>query len=137
MTQPPTPSPPPTLSGDERDILLTLFELGRKVASVIELDELLPRIPELVRRLIPFDAFGIYFVNEKRGLLKLAYSVGYPESAAGFEMSVSSGVIGRVTATQQPVVAGDVATEPGYVSIVPDMQSTLVVPLVHKSRAIC
>src|SRR5690606_25496907 len=112
------------------------FELGRKVASVIELDELLPRIPELVRRLIPFDAFGIYFVNEKRGLLKLAYSVGYPESAAGFEMSVSSGVIGRVTATQQPVVAGDVATEPGYVSIVPDMQSTLVVPLVHKSRAI-
>jgi sigma-B regulation protein RsbU (phosphoserine phosphatase) len=133
MTQPPTPSPPPTLSGDERDILLTLFELGRKVASVIELDELLPRIPELVRRLIPFDAFGIYFVNEKRGLLKLAYSVGYPESAAGFEMSVSSGVIGRVTATQQPVVAGDVATEPGYVSIVPD---TLVVPLVHKSRAI-
>lgn len=136
MTQPPTPSPPPTLSGDERDILLTLFELGRKVASVIELDELLPRIPELVRRLIPFDAFGIYFVNEKRGLLKLAYSVGYPESAAGFEMSVSSGVIGRVTATQQPVVAGDVATEPGYVSIVPDMQSTLVVPLVHKSRAI-
>lgn len=136
MTQPPTPSPPPTLSGDERDILLTLFELGRKVASVIELDELLPRIPELVRRLIPFDAFGIYFVNEKRGLLKLAYSVGYPESAAGFEMSVSSGVIGRVTATQQPVVAGDVATEPGYVSVVPDMQSTLVVPLVHKSRAI-
>ena len=31
MTQPPLPSPPPTLSGDERDILLTLFDLGRKV----------------------------------------------------------------------------------------------------------
>lgn len=136
MTQPPTHSPPPTLSGDERDILLTLFDLGRKVASVIDLDELLPRIPDLVRRLIPFDAFGIYFVHEKRGLLQLASSVGYPDSAAGFEMTVSSGVLGRVIATQQPLVSGDVGAEPAYVSIVPDMQSTLVVPLLHKSQSI-
>jgi sigma-B regulation protein RsbU (phosphoserine phosphatase) len=136
MTQPPVPSPPPTLSGDERDILLTLFDLGRKVASVIDLDELLPRIPDLVRRLIPFDAFGIYFVSEKRGVLKLAYSVGYPESARGFEMNVASGVLGRVVASEQPVVSGNVRTEPEYISIVPDMQSTLVVPLLHKSKAI-
>ncbi len=136
MTQPPLPSPPPTLSGDERDILLTLFDLGRKVASVIDLDELLPRIPDLVRRLIPFDAFGIYFVSEKRGVLKLAYSVGYPESAQGFEMDVSAGVLGRVIASEQPLVSGDVRKEPAYVSIVADMQSTLVVPLLHKSKAI-
>ena len=136
MTQPPLPSPPPTLSGDERDILLTLFDLGRKVASVIDLDELLPRIPDLVRRLIPFDAFGIYFVSEKRGVLKLAYSVGYPESAQGFEMDVSAGVLGRVIASEQPLVSGDVRKEPAYVSIVADMKSTLVVPLLHKSKAI-
>src|SRR5690606_6647308 len=88
------------------------------------------------RRLIPFDAFGIYFVSEKRGLLKLAHSVGYPESAHGFEMSVSSGVLGRVIASEQPIVSGDVRTEPAYISIVPDMQSTLVVPLLHKSKSI-
>jgi sigma-B regulation protein RsbU (phosphoserine phosphatase) len=136
MNQPPTYSPPPTLSGNERDILLTLFDLGRKVASVIDLDELLPRIPDLVHRLIPFDAFGVYFVNEKRGLLKLAYSVGYPEGSAGFEMSVSSGVVGRVIATQQPFVSGEVSGEPAYINIVPGVQSTLVVPLLHKSRSI-
>lgn len=136
MNQPPAHSPPPTLSGNERDILLTLFDLGRKVASVIDLDELLPRIPDLVHRLVPFDAFGIYFVNDKRGLLKLAYSVGYPETAAGFEMSASSGSLGRVVATQQPLVSGDVSTESSYVSIVPEMQSTLVVPLLHKAQSI-
>lgn len=136
MNQPPPHSPPPTLSGNERDILLTLFDLGRKVASVIDLDELLQRIPALVQRLVPFDAFGVYFVNQKRGLLKLAYSVGYPESASGFEMSVTAGVLGRVIAAQQPLVSGDVAAEPAYVSIVPDMQSTLVVPLLHKSQPI-
>ncbi len=136
MSQQPSHSPPPTLSGNERDILLTLFDLGRKVASVIDLDELLPRIPDLVHRLVPFDAFGVYFVNQKRGLLKLAYRVGYPDSADGFEMSAASGVLGRVIATQQPVVSGDVSVEPSYISIVPDMQSTLVVPLLHKAQSI-
>ena len=47
-------------ASSERDILLTLFDLGRQVASVIELDELLPRIPELIALLIPFDAFAAY-----------------------------------------------------------------------------
>jgi sigma-B regulation protein RsbU (phosphoserine phosphatase) len=136
MNQPPPHSPPPTLSGNERDILLTLFDLGRKVASVIDLDELLQRIPALVQRLVPFDAFGVYFVNQKRGLLKLAYGVGYPDGAAGLELSVSTGVLGRVVTVQQPIVSGDVGTEPAYVSIVPDMQSTLVVPLLHKSQSI-
>jgi sigma-B regulation protein RsbU (phosphoserine phosphatase) len=51
-------------------------------------------------------------------------------------MSVSAGVLGRVIAGQQPLVSGDVAAEPAYVSIVPDMQSTLVVPLLHKSQSI-
>ncbi len=60
-----TPPRPPA-SGDERDILLTLFDLGRQVASVIDLDELLQRIPELIGRLIPFDAFGVYLVDERR-----------------------------------------------------------------------
>jgi sigma-B regulation protein RsbU (phosphoserine phosphatase) len=136
MNQPPPHSPPPTLSGNERDILLTLFDLGRKVASVIDLDELLQRIPSLVQRLVPFDAFGVYFVNPKRGLMKLAYGVGYPDSAAGLELSMATGVLGRVVTVQQPIVSGDVAAEPAYVSIVPDMQSTLVVPLLHKAQSI-
>ena len=136
MNEPSAQNPPPTLSGNERDILLTLFDLGRKVTSVIDLDQLLERIPALVQRLVPFDAFGVYFINHKRGLLKLAYGVGYPESAAGFEMSLTAGVLGRVIAAQQPLVSGNVGAEPAYVSIVSDMQSTLVVPLLHKSQAI-
>jgi sigma-B regulation protein RsbU (phosphoserine phosphatase) len=136
MNQLPAINPAPALSGTERDILLTLFDLGRKVASVIDLDELLARIPELVRRLVPFDAFGVYFVSDRRQGLDLAYSVGYPEGATGFHMSATDGILGRVVATQQPVVVNDVATDPAYVSIVPEMQSTLAVPLLHKSRSI-
>jgi sigma-B regulation protein RsbU (phosphoserine phosphatase) len=123
-------------SGGERDILLTLFDLGRKIASVVDLDELLPRIPELVGRLIPFDAFAVYFFSAKSDRLSIGHAVGYPATAAGFSMPSSAGLLGRVISTRQPVVVGDVAVEPDYISVVPGMHSTLAVPLIHKSQAI-
>src|SRR5690348_10057581 len=132
----PTDTVSPPVPGSERDVLLTLFDLGRKVASVIDLEELLPRIPELVARLIPFDAFAVYFYNDKRAELTLAYAVGYPTGAATVHPLAEDGMLARVIATQQPVVVGDVTTEAHYVVVVPEMLSALAVPLVHKARSI-
>src|SRR5262245_9441942 len=122
-------------ASDERDILLTLFDLGRQVASVVELDELLERLPALIARLIQFDAFAIYLVDEKRGDLTIAYAVGYPDVST-FRLALCQGLIGRVVANEQAVVLGDVALDPHYIAIVPGMSSTLAVPLVHKAKAI-
>ena len=62
-----TPSPPfassPVSGLSERDVLLTLFDLGRQVTAVIDLDELLQRIPELIGRLIQFDALAVYLLD--------------------------------------------------------------------------
>jgi len=136
MNQPPAETAPPTLTGNERDILLTLFDLGRKIASVIDLEELIPKIPELVGRLIPFDAFAVYFFKEKRNELTVGYSVGYPEDLAVPSLSATEGILGRVVTTQQPMVVGDVTADPHYISVVPGMMSTLAVPLIHKSKSI-
>jgi sigma-B regulation protein RsbU (phosphoserine phosphatase) len=136
MNRPPETTDRPALLGSEREILLTLFDLGRKVASVIDLDELLPRIPELIFRLIQFDAFAVYFFNEKRGDLSLGYALGYPEEAVGRTIPVSEGLVGQVVTTQQPVFVGDVTLDPVYVSVVPGMMSTLAVPLIHKNTSI-
>jgi sigma-B regulation protein RsbU (phosphoserine phosphatase) len=126
----------PAPLGSERDILLTLFDLGRQVTSVIDIDELLPRIPELIGRLIPFDAFAVYFVNEKRGEIAIGYAVGYPDEATDLRAPISSGLVGQVIATQQPAVLGDVSIDPNYVAVVPGMMSTLAVPLIHKAKSI-
>jgi sigma-B regulation protein RsbU (phosphoserine phosphatase) len=129
-------SSPQTPAQSERDVLLTLFDLGRQVASVIEFDELLQRIPELISRLMPFDAFAVYLLDQKRGELRIGYSVGYPEDASGFRLRLSEGVVGRVVETQQALVIDDVATFPGYIGVVPGMASSVSVPLVHKSKPI-
>jgi sigma-B regulation protein RsbU (phosphoserine phosphatase) len=131
---PRTPSSP--VSGlSEREVLLTLFDLGRQVASVIDFDELLQRIPDLIGRLIQFDAFAVYLLDEKRSALRIAYAVGYPETG-GIKLELSQGLVGRVIASQQASVLGDIRTDPGYFEVVPGMASTVAVPLVHKAKSI-
>jgi hypothetical protein len=63
----------------DTDLLATLFELGREVTSVLDLNELLEKIPQLISRLTPFTVFSVYLLDERRGDLRIAYAVGYPE----------------------------------------------------------
>jgi sigma-B regulation protein RsbU (phosphoserine phosphatase) len=119
----------------EREILLTLFDLGRQVASVIEFDELLERLPDLIRRLLQFDAFAVYLFDEQHNTLSVAYAVGYP-TLQNFTLMPTEGIIGRVVTTQQTVVIGDVDLDPRYIAVVPGMKSTIAVPLVHKAKPI-
>jgi sigma-B regulation protein RsbU (phosphoserine phosphatase) len=135
-----TPAPPRTPSSpvsglSERDVLLTLFDLGRQVASVIDFGELLQRIPDLIARLIQFDAFAVYLLDEKRSELRIAYAVGYPDMT-GFKLSSGQGLVGRVIDSQEAAVVGDIRTDPGYVEVVPGMASTVAVPLIHKNKPI-
>lgn len=120
----------------EHEVLLTLFDLGRQVTSVLELTELLPKIPELIARLIPFDAFGVYLYDERRDELRLDYAVGYPDRDAGFRLKAGEGVVGRAVKDRQPILVGNAAEDPRYIEVVPGMVSDLVVPITYKSRAV-
>jgi sigma-B regulation protein RsbU (phosphoserine phosphatase) len=120
----------------EQDVLATLFDLGRRVMSVLDTDELLAEIPRLVSRLIAFQAFGIYLLDARRGELRLSHGEGYPESARGRRVKTDVGVVGAAVVAGQPRLVPDVSKVPEYVPIVPGMQSQLVVPLRHKNQPI-
>jgi sigma-B regulation protein RsbU (phosphoserine phosphatase) len=120
----------------EREILLTLFDLGQQVTSVLDLDELLQKIPDLISRLIVFDAFAVYLFDAKRNELRIGYAVGYPELDPGFRVKVGEGIVGRVIEAQQAIVTGDVTLDPSYLAVVPGMASSVSVPVVHKNKPI-
>ena len=65
---------------------------------MLELGELLPKIPELIGRLVPFDAFGVYLYDERRDELKLESAVGYPDREAGFRIKGGEGIVGCAVA---------------------------------------
>src|SRR5215471_11282682 len=117
--------------------LTTLFALGREVTSVLDLEELLPKIPQLIARLTHFTAFGLYLLDDKRQELSIAYSVGYPEEVARtLRVSLGEGLVGAAAAEGQPLLVNDVHTDPRYVEAVPGSNSELVVPLRRKGRVI-
>lgn len=133
----PIPSPPSAPRATEHDLISTLFDLGRQVTAVLALDELLPRIPELIARLITFQALAIYMLDEKRSELKIAYSVGYPrETSENLRLQIGQGLVGAAVAEQRTIVVNDVTEDARYVTAVPDMRAELVVPLLYKSRVI-
>ena len=71
MTEPPASQ----IAKSEQDLLATLFDLGRQITSVLDLDDLLRQIPQLIARLIHFQAFAVYLLDSRKGELRVAYSV--------------------------------------------------------------
>ena len=131
------PEPDSTAPASDSALLLTLFELGREVTSVLDLDELLEKIPQLIARLTEFHAFAVYLLDDKRGDLRIAYSVGYPEATRRtLRMKLGEGIVGTAVARGEAMRVGDVTGNPCYVDAVPGTRSELVVPLRRKKRVI-
>jgi sigma-B regulation protein RsbU (phosphoserine phosphatase) len=132
----PPPASEPEI-GEATRLLLTLFELGREVTSVLDLSELLEKIPQLIARLSQFQAFAVYLLDEKREELRIAYSVGYPEDARRtLRLKVGQGIVGAAAAIGESILVNDVTQDPRYVDIVPGARSELVVPLRRAKRVI-
>ena len=49
---------------------------------------------------------------------------------------LGQGTVGTAVQEQRSILLNDVSEDPRYISIVPGVQSTLVVPLRHKGKAI-
>ena len=119
------------------ELLVTLFELGREVTSVLDLDELYEKIPQLLSRLTRFQAFAVWLLDDKRQELSIAYAVGYPEDVRRtFRLAVGQGIVGTVVAEGRSLVVDDVLTDRRYVGAIPGVRSQIAVPLRRKKRVI-
>lgn len=128
---------PVTGSPADTELLQTLFELGREVTSVLDLGELLAKIPQLISRLTSFTAFSVYLLDERRQELRIAYAVGYPENVAStLRLRLGQGVVGLAVEQGRPVLVDDLREDPRGLRSVPTAVSQLAVPLRRKGRVI-
>src|SRR5688500_16830725 len=128
---------PPIRPPSDTELLSTLFELGREVTSVLNLDELLAKIPQLIARLTKFNAFSVYLLDERRQELRIAYAVGYPEGVSSTQrLRVGQGVVGAAVAEGRPILVNDIRQEPRYMGPLRNMLSQLAVPMRRKGRVI-
>jgi phosphoserine phosphatase RsbU/P len=144
MTKPPQEnSQDPRVQGvggrapTDTELLSTLSELGREVTSVLDLDELLAKIPQLIARLTRFSAFSVYLLDERRQDLRIAYAVGYPEeSLATQRLPLGHGVVGAAVQEGRPILVNDIRQEPRYRGPLRNMLSQLAVPMRRKGEVI-
>jgi sigma-B regulation protein RsbU (phosphoserine phosphatase) len=124
-------------SPSDTELLSTLFELGREVTSVLDLEELLAKIPQLIARLTRFNAFSVYLLDEARQELRIAYATGYPDDAVLKQrLRVGQGVVGAAVEEQRPILVNDVRREPRYLGPLRNMLSQLAVPMRRKGKVV-
>ena len=134
MSEPASSAPAPQAT---RELVITLFELGREITAVLDLPELLQKIPQLIARITKFQAFAVYLLDPKREELSIAYSVGYSEEMARtLRVKVGHGLVGTAVEEGRPILVNDVREDPRYVEAVPGSLAELVVPLRRKGRVI-
>jgi sigma-B regulation protein RsbU (phosphoserine phosphatase) len=121
----------------DTELLSTLFDLGREMMSVLDLDELLAKIPQLIGRLTCFNAFSVYLLDERRQELRIAYAVGYPPDIVDtLRLRVGQGVVGAAVEEGRPILVNDVRLEPRYIGPLRNMLAQLAVPMRRKGKVI-
>jgi len=114
-----------------------LVEVADVVNTTLDLDTLLQRTAELVRRAIEYEIFAILLLNEKTQELRIRFQIGHtPEVAERLRVKVGEGVTGRAAKTREAVLVNDVAAEPSYIQGVAGVGSELAVPLIVKNKVI-
>jgi phosphoserine phosphatase RsbU/P len=118
-------------------ILLLLNEIARELTSILNLDELLGRIAELVRRLIDYQMFSILLLDASGQKLQHRFSLRFNENIhLKHEIPLGRGVIGYAAQSKEAVLVPDVSKDPRYVQANPETRSELAVPLIYKGKVV-
>jgi len=114
-----------------------LLEVADAVNTTLDLNTLLQRVAEMLKRFIDYEIFAILLLNEKAQELRVRFQVGHPpEVAERIRIKVGQGVTGRAVQTRQPVLVNDLAGEANVINYTPGVRSELAVPLIAKNKVI-
>jgi sigma-B regulation protein RsbU (phosphoserine phosphatase) len=113
----------------------TMIAIGRELNSLLRPDELLPKVAELVRRLIGYDAFTIMKVNEERSVLYSYFSLQFDQRVKERGvMPLGMGICGLAAQRGEALLVPDVTKDLRYINMNPATRSELTVPLIIKDR---
>ena len=86
------------------------------MTSILNLDELLGRVAELVRRLIDYQMFSILLLDPSGEQLQHRFSLRFNENIhLKHEIPLGRGLVGIAAQNKQAVLVPDVSKDPRYV----------------------
>ena len=119
------------------ELLTLMVEVSERINSTLDLDELMARIAEIIKRAIDYEVFAILLLNEKTKQLHVRFSIGHPdELVRNLRIKVGEGIVGRAAKTRRSILVNDVLKDPDYIQSLSPIRSELAVPLISKNRLI-
>jgi sigma-B regulation protein RsbU (phosphoserine phosphatase) len=117
--------------------LTVMNEIAVELTSILDLDPLLERVGQLLRRLIDYQMFTILLLDEKGETLitRYAWRFGHAQ-APQRSTSIATGLVGAAVREWRMVNVPDVSKDARYLETNPETRSELIVPLFHKGRII-
>ncbi|RZU43524.1 sigma-B regulation protein RsbU (phosphoserine phosphatase) [Edaphobacter modestus] len=117
--------------------LAVLNEISREITSILDLDDLLERIGQLMKRVIDYQMFTILLWNERSQQFEHRFSSRYGERIMRDRtVPLGEGIIGSAAQDRESILAPDVRKEPRYLAVNPETRSELAVPLIYKGQVI-
>jgi sigma-B regulation protein RsbU (phosphoserine phosphatase) len=118
------------------DVERFLLELADALNQSLDLDAVLNHTAELVRRVIPYEIFGILLLNDKTQLLRPRFTIGLPQEIQRLNLPLGYGITGQAALRRQAVCVGNVTLDPHYINAHPDVHSELALPLMARNKVI-
>jgi len=116
--------------------LRTLAHLSREFSAILDLDELLTKIANATRALIPYDAFSVFLVDHERSILRNRFSLRYDERVKLDNIPLGKGITGAAVESREPVRVLDTGADSRYIASHPGIRSELAVPLIVQDRVV-
>jgi sigma-B regulation protein RsbU (phosphoserine phosphatase) len=117
--------------------LTVLNEIATELISILDLDPLLERVGQLLRRLIDYQMFSIMLLDEKgeRLITRYTWRFGHAHTPSR-SLSIKSGLVGAAVREWRLVNVPDVRRDTRYLPMNAETRSELIAPLFHKGRII-
>jgi sigma-B regulation protein RsbU (phosphoserine phosphatase) len=119
----------------QAETLLLLNEVSRETSSTLDVEELLRRAAEQLKRVIDYQILSLMLYDEDQKVFRHRLDVKHGHRVQGkLRVAVSEGIVGAAATLKEPVLVPDVTTDPRYLMVNPETRSELAIPMIHKGK---
>src|SRR6202790_708954 len=121
----------------QAETLLLLNEVGRETSSILDVEELLRRAAEQIKRVIDYQILSLMLYDDEQKVFRHRIDVKHGHRVQGkLRSSPSEGIVGAAATLREPVVVPDVTADHRYIMVNPETRSELAIPMIHKGKVI-
>jgi sigma-B regulation protein RsbU (phosphoserine phosphatase) len=122
---------------ERAELLDFLLDVSDATSESLDLDRILARVAAYVKEVVPYDLFAILLFNERSRTLRMRYGMGHREEILrNLSIKLDEGITGAAATLRQPVMVGDVRSDPRYLPTVDAVRTEMAVPMLARNKLV-